>query len=96
MDCRIPLILNVSDECGRQDVVQRSLDALGHQSLARENLEAQNHGLRGCWAHGTLETCAGRAQGRCPKVCHRQYQGLVRHLCVKLFLVDLPWWTGQV
>ena len=54
MDCKVPAV-NVSNECGPQEVVQRSLDALGHRSLAREDLEAQNPGLLGCWAHCTLE-----------------------------------------
>ena len=70
MDSKVPLV-NVSNECGRQEVVQRSISAVGHQSLARDNLKAQNHGLLGCWAHCTLEKCAGRAQGRGPKECHR-------------------------
>ena len=69
IDCKVPAV-SVSNERGRQELVQRSLDALGHRSLARENLEAQNHGLLGCWAHCTLEKCAGRAQGCSPKVCH--------------------------
>ena len=45
MHCRVLLISNVSDEHGRQEDVQRSLDALRHQSLARKNLKAQNQGL---------------------------------------------------
>ena len=42
--CKVRTV-NVSNECGRQEVVQGSISAVGHQSLARENLEAQNQRL---------------------------------------------------
>lgn len=53
IDCKVPAV-NVSNKHCRQEVVQRSLDALGHQSLARENLKAQNHGLLGALHIGNV------------------------------------------
>ena len=98
MDCKVPAV-NVSNECGRQEVVQRSLDALGHRSLAREDLEAQNPGLLGCWAHCTLESFGNvcrQSSRTLPEMMASTVPRLGSDFDVNLFLVDLPWSTGPV
>ena len=57
IDCKVPAV-NVSNERGRQEVVQRSTNAVGRQSMGRENLEAGNQGLLGSWTHCTFAKCA--------------------------------------
>ena len=63
IDCNAPAVKTVSDsECCRQAVVQSSLEALAHQKLARENLEAVSIGSKGC-----CDPCSaiGKMRGKC-------------------------------